>query len=182
MTAGIFAKHGVWTGSCREGERINPKGFFENKLFKSRLKAVYSGNLLRATPIKLNPVWEDEVKRILEIENYEGGQWLVKHSAIYWRTWDQFKPKFINVRRDPEGVFQSCRNVGFYNSLYTDNQLAQIIQNHNDAMDGNGGPNVYTDEVVQGEYSSLEAAFDYCGLVFDKSIVDDFVEKRHWHY
>jgi hypothetical protein len=42
--------------------------------------------------------------------------------------------------------------------------------------------NVYTEDVVDGDYSSIKEAFEHCNVRFNEEIANDFVEKSLWHY
>lgn len=182
MTAGLFAQHGVWVGICRGGNENNPKGYFENTLIKKQIKTLFGIELLRDAPILPDPAFMPEVYRIRDSQNYTGGPWLVKHSALYWRIWD--KAKFVCVRRPVASVVQSNIDIGLYRDKWNREQLTTIMENHNTEMDyvvrHHGGRNVYTDDIVRGDYLSLKDAMEYCGIEMDFSIVRSFVEPKYW--
>ena len=183
MTAGIFHQHGVWIGGCKPGHCKNPRGNFENIKIKQLLKDWYGRELLRDT-IYWKEGFRKDVEAILDEEGCHG-RWLVKHSAIYWRTWKEYNPKWVLVRRDKEATFKSCKNIGFYNATHTDEQIRQIIDSHHHEMDvvrELGGIDIFTEEIINGNYKNLERAMDYCDIDMDKSIVDEFVEPEYWHY
>lgn len=48
-------------------------------------------------------------------------------------------------------------------------------------MDSLDGIDVFIDEVVRGDYSSLEEAFDYCDIPFDEKIADAFIDPNKWN-
>lgn len=43
-------------------------------------------------------------------------------------------------------------------------------------------PMVDTDELLAGDFSSLEAAFDYCGIVFDAGIAKRMIDPAKWRH
>lgn len=179
MTAGIFARHGVWVGPYKDGDSRNAKGYYESLPFKQAIiktvgKIVHKGVL--APEVK---GWRQTAERILENNGYDGGPWLVKHSAMYYPIWHEFSPKFICVRRNVESVKKSGKASGYLTN-------AAAIQPHVEAMDyvrdHLGGVDVFTDEVVYGNFESLRRAFDHAGISFVPGIADDFVEPNLWHY
>lgn len=183
MTAGIFAKHGVWVGETRQGDAHNPKGYFENLAVKRLIYRCAGMKRLTAHNHLVEPVdgWADGIRDILAREGYRGGPWLVKHGAMAWRLWHEFEPNWVCVRRR-NSVESARRMVRPGNGL----TLREIVDFHRRQMDivrdRHGGVDVFTDDVVQGDYSSLERAFAHCGLTFDPAIADTFVEPRYWHH
>jgi len=172
MTAGLFAKHGAWVGPCMPGNKRNEKGYFESIPFKRSLlencgRLVESGDV--ANPV---PGWREIAERILSDNGYTGGPWLVKHSALYYPVWHEFSPRFICVRRSDQGLRASEEATG----------MIANIEAHKAVMDAVGGVDVFTDDIVAGDFSSLERAFDFCDIRMDRAIVDDFVEPSLWHY
>ena len=179
MTAGLFAKHGVWVGPYRKGDSRNAKGYYESAPFKQSLvdncgRLAPDGKL--AKPVE---GWRNIAELLLDDHGYKGGPWLVKHSAMYYPVWHEFSPQYICVRRDLRAVEQSGKATGYFRN-------SAAIEPHVEALDyvrdNLGGVDVFTDEIVQGNYSSLQPAFDACGLKMDESIVRDFVDPTLWHY
>lgn len=179
MTAGIFAQHGVWTGTCRAPSKQNAKGHFENLRFRqeiiSRVGAIVQKGKL-APELK---GWRQVAERVIIKDGYNGGPWLYKSSAMYYPLWHEFSPKFICIRRNIDSIKKSGRASGYF-------RAHKAIKPHIEAMDYVrdylGGVDVFTDEVVKGDFSSLEKAFDHAGIEMDHAIVDDFVEPSLWHY
>lgn len=178
MTSGIFHHHGVWCGECRPGDERNPKGFFEHTAIKKLLKKFYGVDLQEVKrPI---PGFRREVERILSSEGYVDGPWLVKHSAVYYKTWHEFNPKYVLVRRPFDATVESTREL--HQGRFPEAQRKQIIKLHNDVMDEIAGVNVYTQDLIQGDYSSIKKAIEYCGLDYDESVVKEFIEPGYWHH
>lgn len=179
MTAGIFARHGVWTGSCFMGDRHNPRGYFENIDIKSLMK-MWFGNLVHenklATP---RENWKQAVEHTIREDGYHSGPWLVKTSPLYYRVWEEFSPFWVNVRRPKEHIINSCLKTRMVNRPKED--LGRFIDFHNELMDQRG-VDVFTEELIDGDYSSLENAFDYCGLEFNETIARNFIREDHWHF
>lgn len=178
MISGIFAQHGCWVGRCREGDSMNPKGYFENLDVKDWM--IRNHGRLAQTVRMASPGEGFMAYMRLLLGSYDG-PWVVKHSAMYFRAWHEFKPRFVCIRRSKKGILESNRECGY---LGTKDEAAMIdiIDAHNYAMDLSGGVNVYTDSVVAGDYESLYVAFERCGLEFDPQIAHDFVEPEFWHH
>jgi hypothetical protein len=173
MTAGIFAEHGVWTGEYRKGDAINAKGHFENLHFKKLVRKYRKTGIHKPNrPFKPD---SEFLKEFLEINPVE--PWLIKGSAMYWPLFNELNPKYICVRRDKNETMHSCKRVG----LYFDG-MEESFDRHMRELDKlKNGVDVNTDEVIAGDYSSLENAFSMCELELDKSKVDKFVDRKLWH-
>jgi len=172
MTAGLFAKHGVWVGPYRDGDSHNRKGYFESLPFKRAL-IKHCGRIVKAGQLADKvPGWREIAERILYQNGYTGGPWLVKHSAMYLPVWHEFRPRFVCVRRADSGMRASEKATG----------MRADIKAHKAVMDAVDGIDVFTDELIAGEYGSIERAFDYCGIEFDPAIADDFIDPSLWHF
>lgn len=177
MTAGLFAKHGVWVGNCREGDGLNKKGYFENQDFKRLVKGIrlIGIHIADRTPFEPDKRVTD---RLINLQ--PEAPWLVKSSAMYWKQFDHLKPYYICVRRNKADCMASNKRA----LLYREGHEASFDR-HAKEMDylveTRQAINVYTDEVNQGDYSSLERAFEHCGIEIDLDIVKDFVSPKLWH-
>lgn len=178
MTAGIFVRHGCWVGTCREPDRYNAKGYFENTAIKAALLKRW-GYLKQAMQVaEPEPGWKGTVKHLTGLQGYKGGPWLVKHGALYWRAWHEFEPTFVCVYRDPEAIMESDKRGSF---SITPEAIA-LIRDEMDGVCEAGGFRVDSERVVDGDYSQIEPAFEDAGLEFDPAIADDFVDPDLWHH
>ena len=179
MTAGIFAKHGVWTGPCINADNKNPRGYFESLPFKRKIIEQVGAIVHKGILAQHDPGWPGIARKVIESNGYMGGPWLVKHSAMYYPLWVDMNPKFVCVRRDLQSIERSGQKSGLLRN-------SAAIQPHVEAMDyvrdNFGGVDVFTDKVVAGDFSSLERAFDHCGIDFDPAIADEFVDPKLWHH
>ena len=179
LTAGIFSQHGVWTGRCRPADTYNPKGFFENLDIKKLLLKHFGNLTQKMREAEFNPDFLPEARNVLPDE------FLVKHSAMYANAWQGLDVKFIFVRRDLEANTNSCFRTGMVGNR-PKAQIREIIISHHEVMDRiereHGGVNVFTDELVEGNYESIKEALEYCGLTFNQDIVEGFINKDYWHY
>ena len=186
MTAGIFAEHGVWTGICRPPNQHNAKGHFENTAIKKVIiqmqgAIVHSGKLAERLP-----EFKDAVLAAVSRDNYTGGDWLWKGSALYWPAFYQFQPKWVLCNRPSDQIFASCRSSGIFGKALSDGELRQNIEFHKKQMDylkdNAGAFEVDTYEVAQGNYDSIELALAGCGIEPDRNVIDGFVDKSLWRH
>lgn len=179
MVAGIFAKHGVWVGPYQRGDRTNRKGHFECLPIKhAMIKA--AGRLTNKGELAPKVAgWKETALQIIRANGYDGGPWLVKHSAMYYPLWHEFDASYICVRRDPESIKASGRETGY---LKNENAIGPHIEAMDYVRDHLGGVDVFTDEIVRGNFESLRNAFRYTGVPFTPAIADDFVEPNLWHH
>lgn len=183
MLTGIIHRHNVWVGHCNPGNKRNPRGYFENIHLKQATREWMGGINWDAKIIPFREGWRDRVAQALERQSYpEGARWVYKDSALKWKMWGEFDPWWIKCRRDHESVFRSCRQCSFPDPRLSAHQLHERIKLHDRVMDEIPGVDVYTPDLVAGNYRQLRQAFDYLQLDLDTEIVDDFVIDEAWHY
>ena len=186
MTAGIFAKHGVWTGTCRGPSQFNGKGFFENKAIKKIVIKMHGPIVtdgILGQPVK---GFRAIIEAAIERDGYIEVPWLWKGSALYWPCFYEFKPTFILCRRPSQQIFDSCRASNMFGKELSDQRLVEIIDLHQKVMAAiaynNGATEVFTDQVAQGDHASIVTALIECGIVPDSATIDDFVDPDLWHH
>jgi hypothetical protein len=186
MTAGIFAKHGVWTGGCRGSTAANFKGHFENLRLKEVLKREFPGvpqNNTRAVPPQ---GFKDVIVDTIRQDGYKGGPWLFKGTVMYWTALDALNPHYVCVFRDPDSIFASCRATRMYMPDAPDMDLMANILRQREEMTmllrQRGAVPVYTDEIISGNYSSIANALTLYGITPDYDLIDEFVDPKLWRY
>lgn len=186
MTAGIFAKHGVWTGNCSGVQPWNPKGVFENHAIGEELRArhgllVHANRIAKCVP---KEGFRSAVTRVLFNERYAGGPWLFKMSAMYKKAWHEFEPYYVGVHRE-NNVESLMAKPGFIGAGPGERTLRaaseRVVRNHAKIIN-NCEVIVETDEIIRGEYRTLERAFEFCGLEFDPEVAREFVDPELWHH
>lgn len=187
MTAGIFAHHGVWTGPCRPGTGRNVKGFFEGIAIKKALMKMHERIVHKGQLAESKPGFRALVETLLVEDGYRGGPWLWKGSALYWPVWFEFEPKWVVCRRDPEATFRSSRSAPkVFGSSLSDEQLRRNIAFHHENLDyliaEKGAVEVDTEAVAHGEFTTVKAAIEHCGIEFDEAATQEFVDPSLWHY
>jgi len=186
MTAGIFAQHGVWTGTCREGNQFNEKGFFENLHIKKVIIAM-QGRVVHAGVLgQPMPGFRAMVLAAIYEDGYRSGPWLWKGSALYWPAFYEFKAKIVVCRRPVGQIFDSCRSSEvIFGKELPDDLLRENIAIHHKQMDylvDMGACEVDTWGVAQGDYDTIDNALEYCGIEFDHELTHAFVDSSLWKH
>lgn len=153
---------------------MNEKGYHENLDVKSILIRRFGRLAQTTTPAEPQEGFRNEVLRL-----FPEGKWFVKHSAMYRRAWHEFNPTFICVRRKTKGLLGSNKKTGFLGTR-DEVEMLRIIDAHNKQMDLSEGVNVYTDDLVKGDYSSICDALEACRIVPDIEKIRNFVDPSLW--
>lgn len=180
LTCAIFAAHGVWTGKCVSADDKNPLGYFENDRLKRAFQEREPAKMASLVPY--DPAWKDVVRAALDADGYAGGQWLVKINPIAAPLWNDFSPIWILPRRSLGGMFASLRRAGFAGYL-TDRELREALTFQSDVMDrliDEGGVDVFPDELVTGNYQSIETALESAGITQDRKIIETTIKPHLW--
>lgn len=175
MVAGIFAAHGVHVGRDRKIEYRT----YENQDIKSWILE----NVHQPRPIPVDLLTDHVPRRefakfIRSLDMPE--PWLWKGPVRYWPLWKQFKPKVIKIRRDVQQNTKAFCARDPSNRIFKKSK-PRIELVHNE-LDKIPGVDIFTDEIIEKDYSSLERAFAYCGIEFDKNIADKVVKPQRWHF
>lgn len=186
MTAGIFSRHGVWTGTCRPPTKRNEKGFFENIDIKNVIIEMQGAIVHAGVLAKEVDGFRSRVIEARDGDGYESGQWLWKGSALYWPAWFEFNPKYVVCRRDREATFQSCRTARkVFGDKLSDRELRRNIDFHHEQLDylvSHGAYEVDTAAVASGDFVTIKRAIEGCGIEFNESVSREFVEPDLWHH
>lgn len=181
MTAGLFARHGCWTGECRKPNRHNPKGFFENLELKKILLKRAGAIVHEGRVAEYHPGFAKDINNLLVSQGYEGGPWLMKHSALYWKLWQDFYPIWVVCWRDPVSIVQSGMKSGYFAGGKTEKALMERIALHHEEMRNIEGHHVDTQKVAFGDFSSIRPAIEEIGE-FNEELAAKFVDRSHWHH
>jgi len=172
MTAGLFAVHGVFFGDCVGPHQMNPKGFFENKW----LKKVYNGEIKTSN-------FDAEWKKQLTKEGWNNEIWGAKCGAErwsqYWHNVDDIKA-IVCCYRPRKQIEASRAAVGFNPNRKTIDYNWGIMKD----LREQGLPvvDVWTNQVVEGDYLDVKEAFSKLGLNFDTKLADEWIEPEHWRH
>lgn len=181
LTTGIFRDHGVWTGRCKEYTEWCPTGSVENAAMKRILKANRKGGCV-ANGIVVDPIkgFKDKILKIMKEEGYINGPYLFKHSAMFYKSWHEFNPKFVCCRRPKDKVIKSGERSGMYAANGDSWEKHQDVMN--DLVEKGSAINVWGEEFFNGNWGSLEKAFEFCGLEFDKKTAKNLINHNHKHF
>lgn len=182
MVAGLFAAHGVWVGTYWPGDQWNAKGHFENVPIRNALKERFGKIVGTGEPADPVDGWRDKCLGLIRGDGYDGGPWLFKGTAMYWPLWGEFSPRWVCVRRSLDAIRSSGEASGMLRGVSD-----AALQAHVDALDhirdDLGGVDVDTSALVgEGDYSTLERAFEHCGIEMDPEIVDEFIDPGLWRH
>jgi hypothetical protein len=186
MIGGIFAKHGVWVGTHKQDSKRNFKGSFENSFIAALMVDQFGSEpVWKAEPVIPQPGTRALVERILIRDGYEGGPWMWKGSVMYYPAWNEFKPKVVVCRRDPEASLRSAlTGSNVYNRIRDPEVIRGLIDRHNRELDklvAAGAFEVDTQAVALRDFSTVQAAIEGCGLEFNRRATEAFVDPAMWH-
>lgn len=183
MVAGIFAKHGVWTGTTWPGDQNNAKGHFENVPIRNVLKEMYGPIPMTGDPAGGIEGWWEWALQLIRHDGYDDGPWLFKGNVLYWPIWDQsgFSPRWITVHRSLDAILASGRATGFFRdpdpkAVKSQVDALRFLRENRDAVE------VDSDAVIAGDYSTLERALASAGIEMDEGIVSEFVNPELWRF
>lgn len=180
MTAEIFRRHGVWFGKTRTMGQPGGIGYNENLQLKRLVRAarpeLYTDLLMRgrdACP-KIDDfprVWRD----LLRDEGYTGKRpWGAKVDAFCDTLFDGTDHIEIGIWRNPDDIADSCLRV--LNHRFSDKRAwHKIIALHHERISDRDIPIINTDEVVAGNHTSIERAFEACDLEYDRKTADAII-------
>ena len=183
MIANIFAEHGdFFMGNVREADKWNAKGYFENIRVQRALKGTHGMDLLGEYP-EPSEYFSNIFLDILVEQGWDGKQpVLVKTGFYFFRVFRPFAPKIVLVRRPIEDVIRSYQDCGFLKHYFSPNEIKKIMRRFDKDMHRSMGYDVYTDQVIEGNYTSLKNAIEAVGLTYDEEIVKDVVRPGYWHF
>jgi hypothetical protein len=173
MTAGLFAQHGVFFGTCMAADDRNPKGYFENRWWKQ----VEHG---RQRPVSFDMAW----KTALRQQGWDGRQpWGAKVGAQwfdgYWRHVPDIAAIVCCYR--PQAQIEASRADAGFNPNRQPVPRAWSIM---DELAEAGWPvvKVWTDRLVAGELDQIRPAFDRLGLTLDEATAREWIDPALWKH
>ena len=177
MVAQVFAEHGVWHGGHMSDEGY-PTVTYENRALRDLVQTEYGGDFLSDIR-SIFPI-RDKIEDIIKGQGYEDGPWMFKHGAQYYTMWEEWEPSFIFVKRPLEDILASYDRCGWLGDRYTPDEVERIVVRSVEVMDSLDGIEVFSDQLIDGDYSSLEEAFEYCDILFKQSIADAVINPNEW--
>lgn len=171
MVAGIFAKHGVWCGTSKAGRQWENEPCYENRFVKQHLTRTYG----RLDTVSIDADAGAEIPALIARDNYPGGQWFFKCSALYWRAFAELDPTIVTIRRPVESIRRSVERDG----------LVDRVDDHEAMLDWleaeKGAARIDSPPLIGGDYTQITEVFERCGLTFLPDVAAGFVKPRLWH-
>ena len=172
----IFHAHGCWVGSTA----VDPNTAKSNKPaypvyewteLKWAMKPKGAGWKLDGTFVKPDPVRALEVEGVIRKRTEAYFIW--KGLPDYHPYLMPYNPKIITIKRKIENVIASEE---------ADPYWASVTRRRVELMEELNGVEVDTDQVISGDFTSLEAAFDHCGIAFDPLLSERQIDRSLWHH
>lgn len=165
MVAGIFAVHGFWTGESYDGAGYRT---YENRGVKDQIRRnkekISHGEF--CVPFLTHFAPEKE-------------PWLWKGPIEVYPCFQHWKAVRICVRRD----LDSCADAVIARHPEGDWSVARhIIQRRNYLMNQISDVDVFTDELIEGNFVSIWRALNLCGVAFDQALAESVIDRSMWHY
>lgn len=166
MVSGVLHSLGCWVGKCREADKHNPLGYFENK-------AIHE--LRRSGLLTI-----ESVVAAMRDEGYGGGPWLVKHGPYFWNDWPRFGAQWVFVRRPFMDVCVSRIRRGEAPLTACSKAQRDFAALHS-LMKKNTGIEVWSARLVHGDYRAIEKICTAYGLRYDPVAIKRFIRSEYWH-
>ncbi len=173
MVSNIFIHHGVWWGNT-----IATQDYIENNKRKSYVsyenqnikKVLLKYKTKHWKKIHLTPVFPvDGFTRDLAKFLPSDKTWMMKTGVEYFNAFKELNPYNIFIKRTPEDVAKSLsskrRNVVYGDALHAANWRFNYMDELQEEF---GGVSVNTDNIINNDFSEMQQAIEYCGLVFDE--------------
>ncbi len=172
MVSNIFIHHGVWWGNTvatqnwTEGGNRKSYISYENQNVKKVLMKYKTKHWKKVHLTPVFPVdgFARDLTKILPSDK----TWIMKTGVEYFNAFKELNPYNIFIKRAPEGVAKSL-STKRRDVVYKDAYDAAVwrFQYMNDMQQEHGGVSVDTDKIVEGDFSEMQQAIEYCGLEFD---------------
>jgi hypothetical protein len=181
LVTGIFGAHGLYVGPV---EKKNPFGYCTNEHLTIR-EAV--NNISRADPkTRMKSFHHSAGKRhardIFLRDMPRDKRWVYKSGVTHFPLFDGLfdDMKHIFVLRNRQSVIESNLAKGHGNRESTE-YIVNSLSDYTEEL-GRTYPIVHTDEVIAGNYSTLEWAFNYCDIEFQPEIADKLIDPNKWRF
>lgn len=195
MVAGIVHMCGAKGGVLSGPNVNNRKGMFENVIVRDHIVKGY------LTRMGLDPLCQDPLPNVNNLEDYpnlrrdvicvlqsEGVDinqpWFYKGAkmCLVWPTWHQAFPdaRWLIVRRSTSGIIGSCMRTSFMRAFEDregwEGWVAEYIRRFEEMeVSSLDTTFVQSEDIINGDFSTIRLFVEACGLVWDKQGVEEFV-------
>ena len=185
MVTSIFHAHGLWVGRC---EPINQFGYFpfENVDIRLRLRHLVTPDLQSDARIKTfnSGCHLGFVRKCIAEIVPPDKPWVYKTGIDNWCLFDGLYPdmKFVFVKRNTDSVLASLQDKEDSPDLHSRPIIEAKYRTMDELSASRNIPCVHTDELIDGNYTSLEKAFSHCDLSFMSEIAKLIIRPESWNY
>lgn len=205
LVAGIVHLCGAFGGQLLPPNINNKKGMFENFAIREQIIKPFL-RYLNADPLGQNPLPDQEQVRkltsgqgfgiiwkcrVLDILRSQGlhkeMRWFYKDAKICltWQAWREAFPdaRWIIVRRNTDEIIDSCLRTSFMKgyknregwegwvNFHIKRFCEMLFSDMNITV-------IWTDKLLDGDYSVIQPLVEESGLKWDKNIIDAFVSSE----
>lgn len=205
MVAGCVNRCGAWGGDMAGPTPSNRRGMYENTAIRNELVKPYLKEIgcdpmgqdplprisdIIPVPDLLAANWRKAVIDIITAQGYIKGPWFYKGAkmCLIWPVWRAAFPdaKWIIVRRDPEGIVQSCIKAPFMRAFKHWSGWLSWVAKHQkrfeEMLDARLDiREVWPQRMINGDYNELQATINHVGLSWKFDEVLKFIEPSLWH-
>lgn len=176
MVTSIFAAHGFHTSRGEHAKLIDGAEYWtfedlEIKKYYQHNRIQKDGDLTNFHTF-VNP---DKLKRIIS-ELPE--PWIIKTGVEKWPLFEDIPCVVVKVHRRAKHIARSmaAKKAEEYGWVYP------LIIGKQKLFNQIPGHSVYTEDIIAGDFSSLEPVFNELGMGLNLGKVQDCVDPAMWHY
>lgn len=179
MIARIFKEHGFHTGDKKFRNQFGYRTY-ENLELRQSINAIT--HMVGSMDKRLNAGKNNQHIRRLFERHIGKTPWLFKAGPQYWSIVHGAFPtaNFVLITRNIESIIasQQAKSPKLNTRLWVEAFVQAIEDLHQELQ----YPVIDSDEVIAGNYTSLEVAMEYCGIPFHPVIADDCIDKKMWRF
>ena len=199
LTAGIVEMSGAFGGVTSGPNSNNKKGMFENSDVRNYIVKPYL-RLLGVDPMGQNPLpdvtkllpykdFRNDIYRVMQRHGYKRGPWYYKGAkmCLFWPVLHEAFPdaKWVIVRRDDEGIINSCLKTGFMRAHKTREGWLWWTAQHKHRFQemkkaGLNIKQVWPAKFIAGDLSEIKETIAWLGLDFKEKQVKEFISPELW--
>jgi len=177
MVSAIFAGHDIYWGNTQK--QTNGYDVYENiKIteLQHKFKSKWGRAFMRpvAATSGVFEQFQNEIKEFVSADK----TWMIKTGVEYFPAFESLNPYNVFIKRNPENVAKSLCNkrpgASYDEALnavkWRFNFMDQLQSQH-------GGMVVDTDKIINGDFSDIKKAIEYCGIIFNEEAAKRAIKK-----
>ena len=203
LIAGIINKSGVFNGKQLRPFPASYKGYSLNnevieKIQKPFFTSIGCDPLGQATlpdtdKLKMMdiPDFKENVIDIMIKQGLEPNQkWFINDakSCLNWVVWHKAFPqaKWVITRRNELSIAYSCLATSWMSAYDTVEGWEEWIDKHKikfmEIIKECNAKEIWSEKIINGDYDELKSMLAWLGLDYGVHIVNEFVDKKLWHF